>query len=96
MSILRFSFLLSPTQFPNRDARERNRQEEIKELTSQGVVPHDREMEKHPEKSVQGRAWLIGAVSSEIREVLPAKTIVDNMIADAVKQLTRLSPKPKL
>jgi hypothetical protein len=35
--------------------REKNRQPEIKELTSQGIIPHNRELEKHPEKSVEGR-----------------------------------------
>lgn len=35
----------------NRD----DRQQEIKELTSQGLIPHDVELEKHPEKSLEGR-----------------------------------------
>jgi len=35
--------------------RETNRQAEIQELTSKGVIPHYHELEKHPEKSVEGR-----------------------------------------
>lgn len=35
--------------------REDRRQQEIKELTSQGKIPHQVELEKHPEKSLEGR-----------------------------------------
>lgn len=35
--------------------REENRQQEIRELTSQGKIPHEVELEKHPEKSPGGR-----------------------------------------
>ncbi|KAJ8462064.1 hypothetical protein ONZ45_g18068 [Pleurotus djamor] len=37
-----------------------NRQQEIKELTSKGVIPHEQELQKHPEKSIEGRPWLMG------------------------------------
>ena len=67
--------------------REINRQTEIKELTSQGVVPHDRELEKHPEKSLEGRSWLLGRVSALIHDVLPAQQIVDNMVNEAAEVL---------
>lgn len=57
-------------------------------------------MEKHPEKSLQARTWLIGKVAAQIHEVLPAKTIVENMISDAVQQLqggsSLISSKAKL
>ncbi|EKM57576.1 uncharacterized protein PHACADRAFT_170818 [Phanerochaete carnosa HHB-10118-sp] len=62
-----------------------NRQQEIKELTSKGILPHDHELEKHPEKSVEGRMFLIGRISALIHEVLPAKTIVENMVNDAAR-----------
>lgn len=35
--------------------RETNRREEITELTSQGKIPHEAELEKHPEKFMEGR-----------------------------------------
>lgn len=35
--------------------REKNRQAEIKDLTSKGIIPHYHELEKHPEKSIEGR-----------------------------------------
>ncbi|KAF8972774.1 2-nitropropane dioxygenase [Flammula alnicola] len=66
---------------------ESNRQQEIKELTSKGIIPHYNELEKHPEKSLEGRPWLMGSVSAVIKEVLPAQVIVDTMVADAVKIL---------
>lgn len=35
--------------------REENRQQEIINLTSEGKIPHEVELEKHPEKSPSGR-----------------------------------------
>jgi hypothetical protein len=81
--------------------RNNNRQAEIKELTSKGILPHDKEMEKHPEKSMQARTFLIGRVAAMIHEVLPAQKIVDDMVNDAAKLLQGgakmlTSPKAKL
>lgn len=80
--------------------RNNNRQAEIKELTSKGIIPHEHEMEKHPEKSLNARTFLIGRVSALIDEVLPAQQIVDNMINEAAKVLTenaaKVSVKAKL
>ncbi|QRW26034.1 Nitronate monooxygenase [Rhizoctonia solani] len=64
---------------------ETNRADEIKALTEKGIVPHYQEMEKHPEKSIVGHHYLMGNVAAVIKDVLPAKTIVDNMVSDAVK-----------
>jgi hypothetical protein len=69
--------------------RENNRQAEIRELTSQGIVPHEREIQKHPEKSLEGRSWLMGQVSALIHDVLPAQQIVDNMVNEASECLQR-------
>lgn len=66
---------------------EENRQAEMKDLLSKGILPIDKEMEKHPEKSLEARPWLLGKVSGLIDEVLPAKTIVDNMVSDAAERL---------
>lgn len=68
---------------------EENRQAEIKELTSKGVIPVYHELEKHPEKSIEARPWLMGNVSAMIKEILPAKTIVDNMVSEAAEILQR-------
>ncbi|KDR80835.1 hypothetical protein GALMADRAFT_241305 [Galerina marginata CBS 339.88] len=78
---------------------EENRQKEIKELTSQGIIPVYKELEEHPEKSIEARPWLMGSVSSMIKEVLPAQTIVDSMVSQAAEilqrngQLVKVSPK---
>jgi len=66
---------------------EENRQAEIKELTSKGIIPHIHELERHPEKSLEGRPWLMGRVSALIDEILPAQVIVDRMIAEAAERL---------
>lgn len=77
-----------------------NRQAEIKELTSKGIIPAEHDLEKHPEKSLEARAWLIGRVAALIDEVLPAKTIVENMVGDAARIMqegaARVSVKHKL
>ena len=79
---------------------EKNRQAEIKELTSKGILPNEHEMEKHPENRVKAVTFLIGSVSANINEVLPAKKIIDDMVTVAVEQLqTRhaaITPKAKL
>jgi NAD(P)H-dependent flavin oxidoreductase YrpB (nitropropane dioxygenase family) len=66
---------------------ERNRQAEIKELTSKGIIPNQHEVEKHSEKSVQAVTFLMGDVAALIKDVLPARAIVDNMANDAAKIL---------
>ena len=80
--------------------RHSNRQEEIKELTSKGIIPVEHDLKQHPEKSLQARAWLIGRVAALIHEVLPAKVIVENMVNDAAKILqenaAKVSVKSKL
>lgn len=66
-----------------------NRHEEIKQLTSEGLIPHERELQKRPEISLQTRPWLTGAVAALIKEVLPAQQIVDNMVTEAAEILSR-------
>ncbi|KAJ7654527.1 2-nitropropane dioxygenase [Mycena polygramma] len=65
-----------------------NRGAEIKELTSKGILPHELEMEKRPERRVEAGRWPIGSVAALIHEVLPAKVIVDNMVEEAARVLT--------
>ncbi|KAK0223277.1 2-nitropropane dioxygenase [Armillaria fumosa] len=66
---------------------ETNRQAEIKELTSKGVIPANWDIEQHPEKSMAGRPWLMGKVSGLIKDILPAKDIVENMANKAAEIL---------
>ncbi|GMK59758.1 hypothetical protein CspeluHIS016_0803640 [Cutaneotrichosporon spelunceum] len=64
---------------------EENRQEEIALLTAQGIIPHEDHMEKHPETGAKGLKWLMGEVAATIDSVKPAKEIVDEMVATAVR-----------
>jgi len=79
---------------------EGHRKHEIEELTAQGKIPHEVELEKHPEMSLAGRAWLMGKVAAAIQDVKPAKAIVDELVTTAAKSLKRASelvaPQAKL
>ncbi|KLT44880.1 putative 2-nitropropane dioxygenase [Cutaneotrichosporon oleaginosum] len=59
------------------------RAQEIADLTSRGIIPHDHELSKKPERSIEGKLWLMGEVAGSITEVLPAKVIVDQMVDGA-------------
>jgi len=91
---------LRVTRTPYIDDWNTNRQEEIKELTSKGIIPNDEELRKHPEKSLAMRAWLTGRVAAMIHDVLPAKEIVETMVNDAARIMqggaALVSPKAKL
>ncbi|CDO70759.1 hypothetical protein BN946_scf184798.g74 [Trametes cinnabarina] len=65
------------------------RQQEVAELTAQGKIPHEVELEKHPEKSMEGRMWLMGKVAGSIKDIKPAKEIVDEMVNTAAESLQR-------
>jgi len=80
---------LSVRRTPYVDEWEKKRQEEITELTGKGIIPHVNELEKRPERSLEGRSWLMGRVASEIHEVLPAKQIIDVMVGEAVDALRK-------
>ncbi|KZT52376.1 2-nitropropane dioxygenase [Calocera cornea HHB12733] len=67
---------------------ETNRKEEIVQLTSKGIIPVEDDLEKHPEKSLEARPWLMGQVAGAIDKVLPAQEIVDDMVKVAVERLT--------
>ncbi|EJU03736.1 2-nitropropane dioxygenase [Dacryopinax primogenitus] len=66
---------------------ENNRQAEIAELTGKGIIPAEKDLEEHPEKSLEARPWLMGQVAGAIGSVKPAKEIVDEMVQGAVEQL---------
>ncbi|EMD34624.1 hypothetical protein CERSUDRAFT_86032 [Gelatoporia subvermispora B] len=68
---------------------ETNRREEIAELTSEGKIPHETELEKHPEKFVEGQRYLMGKVAGAIHELKPAKEIVDELVMTATASLQR-------
>ncbi|KAI0292258.1 2-nitropropane dioxygenase [Russula brevipes] len=72
---------------PYVDDWEQNRQAEIRELTAKGIIPNQHEVERHPEKSVKAVTFMMGNVAALVNDVLPAQTIVDNMVSDAAEIL---------
>ncbi|KAI5983789.1 2-nitropropane dioxygenase [Pisolithus albus] len=70
---------------------ESRRQQEILDLVAEGKIPHEVELEKHPEKSVEGRMWLMGRVAGSINDIKPAKVIVDEIVNSAAASLRNAS-----
>ena len=68
-----------------------NRQGEIRELTSKGIIPHENELKEKPEISLATRPWLSGSVAGLIKDIKPAQEIVDEIVGGAVDVLTRNS-----
>jgi len=71
---------------------EENRQAEIKELTSKGVIPVEHDIEKlgddmDDDTMDNARPFLMGKAAAVVNELKSAKAIVDEMVGDAVKWL---------
>jgi NAD(P)H-dependent flavin oxidoreductase YrpB (nitropropane dioxygenase family) len=71
---------------------EENRQNEIKELTSKGILPVEHDLEKlgddlDDETMDNARPFLMGKVAAVVDERKNAKEIVDELVTDAVKWL---------
>ncbi|KAJ5963687.1 Aldolase-type TIM barrel [Penicillium vulpinum] len=67
---------------------EENRHEEIKELTSKGIIPVEHDMENLPDDADEdaldnARPFLMGKVAAVVNEKKPAKAIVDELVGDA-------------
>ncbi|KAL6155265.1 hypothetical protein ACJQWK_01344 [Exserohilum turcicum] len=84
---------------------EENRQNEIKELTSKGIIPVEHDLEKlgddiDDETMDNARPFLMGKVSAVVEEKKTAREIVDELVTDAVKWLqignSMIVSKPKL
>jgi len=71
------------------DEWETKRTAEIQELVSQGKVPHEVELEKRPERSIEGQRWLMGKVAGSINDIKSAKEIVDELVTTAASSLKR-------
>ncbi|KAF5358039.1 hypothetical protein D9756_001723 [Leucocoprinus leucothites] len=66
---------------------EQSRKSEMEQLLAKGLVPHEVELQNHPEKSVQGLSWLMGRVAGAIKDIKPAKEIVDELVSTAKKSI---------
>ncbi|KAI9024523.1 2-nitropropane dioxygenase, partial [Hyaloraphidium curvatum] len=87
---------------------EENRQEEIKRLTSAGVLPHENHVkqieasgrEVTGQEMVEQSAMLMGQVAGNIDDVLSAETIINNMVTQAqdilVGAAAMVNPKAKM
>lgn len=84
---------------------EENRQQEIKELTSKGIIPVEHDLEKmgddiDDETMDNARPFLMGKVAAVVNEKKTAKEIVDELVTDAVKAIQNnnslVVSKPKL
>ncbi|KIW04174.1 uncharacterized protein PV09_04487 [Verruconis gallopava] len=71
---------------------ETNRQAEIRELTSKGILPVMHDFETNPKKMEaledEAHPFLMGKVSAVVNKELSAKEIVDDMVNGAVARLT--------
>jgi len=67
---------------------ETKRRNEIEELVAQGKIPHEEELQVRPENSAPGRQWLMGKVAGSIRDVKPAKEIVEELVNTAADTLS--------
>lgn len=71
---------------------EENRQAEIKELTSKGILPVEHDLEKmgddlDDDTMDNARPFLMGKVAAVVNEKKNAREIIDEMVGDAVKTL---------
>ncbi|RGP69797.1 oxidoreductase [Fusarium sporotrichioides] len=80
---------------------ETNRQAEIKELVSKGVIPYEADLDKLAESTSESenddeedildkyRPYLMGKCAAVVNEQKPAKAVVDEFVDDAVAWLQR-------
>lgn len=81
--------------------REENRQAEIKDLTSRGIVPADGSDNRAVySKDMDFESYPMGRVAAVIDEILPARAVVANMVNQAAEILqaggAMVTAKPKL
>jgi len=80
---------------------EENRQDEIKSLTSKGIIPVKDDFEKKAEAGAEidadmmasARPMLSGQIAAAIKDVLPAETIILSMMKEAIATLREVNAK---
>ena len=75
---------------------EENRQQEIKDLTSRGIIPVEHDMEKKGDELDDdtldnARPFLMGKAAAVVNERKPAQAIVDEMVDGAVEWIGTLN-----
>ncbi|KAE8214703.1 hypothetical protein CF319_g7171 [Tilletia indica] len=68
-----------------------SRPDEIKKLTSQGIIPAVHDIENDDKEGTKMKAamerWLLGQAAAVIHDIKPAKAIIDEMVTDAAEAL---------
>ncbi|CAN6628493.1 hypothetical protein TRVA0_011S03048 [Trichomonascus vanleenenianus] len=78
---------------------ETNRQAEIQELTSKGVVPYEKELDSDsfdPEKEEDSGMYLMGETAAVVRAIVPAKQVVEEIMNEALEAIKRVKSFAKL
>ncbi|KAF8228949.1 2-nitropropane dioxygenase [Tricholoma matsutake] len=78
---------MSVRKTPYIDEWETKRRTELDQLVANGIVPHEVELQQHPEKSLAGVTWLMGRVAGSINDIKPAREIVDELVTTAASSL---------
>lgn len=90
---------------PYIDNWEENRQADIKDYTSKGVIPVEADLERmgddiDDETMDNARPFLMGKVAAVVNDKKSAKVIIDEMVGGAVEWITKINSsiigKPKL
>lgn len=81
---------------PYIDNWEENRQADIKEYTSKGVIPVEADLERlgddiDDETMDNARPFLMGKVAAVVNEKLTAKEIIDGMVTEAVDWIQKIN-----
>jgi hypothetical protein len=63
------------------------RQQDIRQLCAQGTIPFIRDLEEKGAELMKQRPLLMGQVAGAIREIKPAREIVDEMMKGAMEAL---------
>ncbi|KAF7322515.1 CBM20 domain-containing protein [Mycena chlorophos] len=66
---------------------ETKRKVEQEKILAQGKVPHELELQNDPKRSVEGLPWMMGKVAASIKDIKPAKEIVDELVQTAAQSL---------
>ncbi|KAF7311492.1 CBM20 domain-containing protein [Mycena kentingensis (nom. inval.)] len=64
------------------------RKAEQEKLLASGQVPHEIELAKNPNRSIEGFPWMMGRVAASIQDIKPGKEIVDELVLTAAKSLS--------
>lgn len=68
----------------------------MKELLAKGIVPRTYDLERHPERLQDAQMYAMGLVAALIKDILPAKTIVENMVNEAAAILHERTERVQL